>query len=201
MASTGALGLAACLGSVDRAYSDGGAGTETGSTTDDDATADVQAEAARGMDGGMAQEPDATMIGETGSAETSLPPADARVDVGTGQTFDCNGTTVTSCANCPSKPIECVFCAGGGQGGGGHPGVCGAQGSACSSSTPKGAMVCTCPGGVGGNVSLCPAPFQVCTYVGTIGGMYYCQTCGEMGSNMETCKGGGHCSDVTGMCN
>jgi hypothetical protein len=134
------------------------------------------------------------VIEEMAPAETS-PPVDAPVEVGPpGQTFDCNGATVTSCAACANQPIECVFCASDG----GHPGVCGPQGMYCSNSAPSGAMTCNCNGGVQGNLGACPAPFQVCTY---IGGQFYCQTCGEMGSNMEMCKGGGHCSDVTLTCN
>jgi hypothetical protein len=198
-----ALGPAACLGSVDRAYSDGGA--DTSPATGDDATVDVTvdapvdapAESAPGMDGGGAQDGDAMMVKETAPTEAS-PPTDAPVDVvTTGQTFDCNGTMVTSCASCPSKPVECVFCANNNM----HPGVCGAQGMYCSNSAPGGAAVCTCNGGIGGNLAACPAPFQVCTYIGTIGGMYYCQSCGEMGSDMGTCKGGGRCSAATETCN
>jgi hypothetical protein len=195
--STGALGLAACLGGVDRNYADGGA--DGSPTTGDDATVDAPpvdapVEAAPAMDGGGSQDGDAMAVEETAPTEAS-PPVDAPVDVVTGQTFDCNGTTVTSCAACQGKPTECVFCANDG----GHPAFCGSQGMYCYSSAPSGAMACTCPGGINGNVGLCPAPFQVCTYSGGIGGMFYCQTCGEMGSNMKACKGGGQCN-VTGTC-
>lgn len=194
--SAGAFGLAACLGSVDRTYANG---SEAGSTTGDDATLDSPAEVAPGMDGGVSQDgdADAMVIEENAPTETSPPLTDAPVEVGpTGQTFSCNGTTVTSCANCTGKPVECVFCASDG----GHPGFCGAQNMYCINSVPAGAMACTCNGGAQGNVGQCPAPFQVCTYSGGIGGMFYCQTCGENGSNMEACKGGGHCSASTGTC-
>jgi hypothetical protein len=191
-----ALALAACLGSVEREYvTDSGA--DAGPTTGDDATVDAPAaEAAPGTDGGVARDGDAMVVEEMAPAEAS-PPADAPVDVEAGQTFSCNGTTVTSCANCPSKPIECVFCANNGS----HPGVCGPAGTYCTNSAPTGASVCTCPGGTTGNLGVCPAPFQVCSFIGGIGGNWYCQTCGETGSNMETCKGGGKCNDMTGMCN
>jgi hypothetical protein len=194
--STGALGLAACLGSVNRQYSEGG--TEAGPTTGDDATVDSPpAEGAPGMDGAVARDGDAMVIEEMAPPETS-PPTDAPVEVGPpGQTYDCNGQMVTSCANCTGKPVDCVYCTNGGA----HPGVCGPQGMLCNTSAPGGASVCTCNGGVQGNVASCPAPFQACTYIGTIGGMFYCQTCGEMGSNMEACKGGGHCNATTGVCN
>jgi hypothetical protein len=197
--STGALGLAACLGGVDRYYPPDDGGADTGPATGgDDATLDAPvegtAEATPGMDGGMAKDGDAMAVVETGPADTSPPPTDAPAEVGPpGQTFDCNGTMVTSCASCTGKPIECVFCGSGGT----HPGVCGAAGQYCSNSAPGGATTCTCPGGPGGNVMLCPAPFQVCTFVV---GQFYCQSCGEMGSNMGACKGGGHCSDVTNTC-
>jgi hypothetical protein len=148
------------------------------------------------MDGAMAQgDGDAMVIEEMAPAETS-PPVDAPAEVATGQTFSCNGATVTSCAACANKPTECVFCAFDG----GHPGVCGPQGMYCNGSAPSGANVCTCNGTGMGSLAQCPAPFQVCTYVMGFPGMFYCQTCGEMGSDMGMCKGGGRCSAATGTC-
>jgi hypothetical protein len=192
-----ALGPAACLGGVDREYADGGA--DTSSTTGNDATVDAPpdapVEAAPGMDGGVAQDGDATVADVMVLPESS-PPVDAPVEAPTGQTYDCNGQPVTSCAACANKPVECVFCASDG----GHPGFCGPQGMYCINSAPSGAMGCTCPGGPSGNVALCPAPYQVCVYSGGIGGTFYCQTCGDNGSNMGACKGGGHCNGFTGMC-
>jgi len=188
--SVGALGLAACLGDDDRVYEDGGAGPTTG----EDATVDAPAEVAPGMDGGLVQDGDAMVVEEMTPADVG-PPVDAPIEAPTGQTFSCNGTTVASCANCPNSPVECVFCANDG----GHPGICEPKNAYCTA--PSGATVCTCPGGIGGNLSLCPAPFQVCTYVGTIGGMFYCETCGAIGSGMAMCKDGGHCNAATGLCN
>jgi len=166
--------------------------------TGDDAAVDVPVEGAAestpGMDGGAAPDGDATAVEEMTPPNEASPPVDAPVEA--GQTFSCNGTMVTSCASCTGKPIECVFCGQNGT----HPGVCGPANMYCSSSAPGGATTCTCNGGVQGNLAACPDPFQVCTYIGSIGGMYYCQTCGEMGSNMGACKGGGHCNDMTGLC-
>jgi len=182
--STGALGLAACLGSVDRSYLTDDGGAETGN----DATVDSPAEAAPGMDGGVTQDGDAMVVEEMPPAETGPPPTDGPAEVGTtGQTFSCNGQPVTSCATCTGKPIECVFCADDG----GHPGVCGAGGY-CSGSAPPGSSTCMCPGGV----AQCPAPFQVCNF---IAGQNYCQSCGEMYTTTAACKGGGHCS-TSGTC-
>jgi hypothetical protein len=188
--SSGALGLAACLGSVDRVYPDGGGG-ETGPAMGDDATVDSPAEAPAmpGMDGGVAQDGDAMVVDAMAPADTSPSPPDAPVDDGTtGQTFSCNGQTVTSCATCMGKPVECVFCAQDG----GHPGVCGTGNSYCSGSAPSGSGTCTCPGGV----AQCPEPFQVCNF---IAGQNYCQSCGEMYTTTAACKGGGHCS-TNGTC-
>jgi hypothetical protein len=197
--SLGALALAACLDSVDREYV-GDSGGDAGPTTGNDATADAPVEATPpGMDGGGgAPDGDAMVIEETAPVEASHP-TDAPSDVGTtGQTYSCNGTMVSSCASCANKPVECVFCGGGGT----HPGVCGPAGMYCSSSTPPSATTCTCSGGVSGNLGACPDPSQVCTFISSgIGGNWYCQTCGEPGSNNETCKGGGKCSSTTGMCN
>jgi len=194
--STGALGLAACLGGVQRTYLGDDGGAETGPVMGNDATVDAPAEgaveAAPGTDGGGAPDGDAMMIEDMAPPKEVGPPVDAPVEA--GQTYSCNGTMVTSCASCTGKPIECVFCANNGT----HPGVCGPPNMYCSSSAPGGASTCTCNGGVQGNLSACPDPSQVCTY---IGGMFYCQSCGEMGSNMGACKGGGHCNATTGMCN
>lgn len=138
------------------------------------------------------------MVQETMPAEVGPPvdadagPPDAPAEVGpTGQTFACNGQQVTSCANCANNPIECVFCASDG----GHPGVCGPGNQYCSNSAPGGAMVCNCPGG---NVAQCPGPSQVCSYVFN---SWYCQACGEMGSDMRPCKDGGQCNGMTLTCN
>lgn len=185
----GAISLAACLGGVDRIYATD-SGADAGSTTGGDATMDAPPQTEGGTDGGRTPDADAMIAQETAPAETG-PPADAPADVATGQTFSCNGKMVTSCANCMNNPIECVYCANDG----GHPGVCGPQGQYCTNSAPSGASVCNCPGG---NVAQCPAPFQVCSFVVNA---YYCQSCGEMGSNMETCKDGGRCSDTTLTCN
>jgi hypothetical protein len=192
VASTGSLGLAACLGGVQRNYvTDGGAeGPATGDDVAVDAPVDGAAESTPGMDGGGAPDGDAMTVGETTPPNEASPPVEA------GQTFSCNGTMVTSCASCPGKPIECVFCGQGGT----NPGVCGPANMYCSNSAPGGATTCTCNGGAQGNLAACPAPFQVCTYIGMLGGQFYCQTCGEMGSDMEVCKGGGKCSDMTGKC-
>jgi hypothetical protein len=188
--STGTLGLAACLGSVERNYLTDDGGAETGAGMGDDATVDALAEGAPldGTDGGVTQDGDAMVIEEMPPADTSPPPTDGQAEVGTtGQTFSCNGTTVTSCATCTGKPIECVFCAQDG----GHPGVCGAGGY-CSGSAPPGSGVCMCNGGL----AQCPAPFQVCNF---IGGGNYCQSCGEMYTTTDPCKGGGYCG-TNGTC-
>ena len=190
-----ALGLAACLGSVDRNYVSADGGSEGSSAMGDDATVDAPAESSPGTDAGGAQDADAMAVQETAPPDAgppidASPPDDAQPEVGTGQTFSCNGQTVTSCAGCQGNPLECVYCANDG----GHPGVCGPAGMYCTGSAPPNAAVCNCPGG---NAGQCPAAFQVCTY---IGGAFYCQTCGEMGSDMEPCKDGGHCSGMPPTC-
>ena len=187
--ATGTLGLAACLGGVQRNYLGDDGGTETGPGMGDDSTVDSPAEAAPAdvMDGGVTQDGDAMVIPEATPAETG--PPDGPAEVGPpGQTFSCNGMTVTSCATCMGKPVECVYCASDG----GHPGVCGQGNMYCSGSAPTGSGTCTCPGGV----AQCPAPFQVCNF---IGGGNYCESCGEPYTTTVACKGGGHCS-TNGTC-
>jgi hypothetical protein len=181
------LGAASCLGSVDRIYSDGGAGPGNVDATVDAVAFDVLA--AEGSDGGGGSQ-------DVTSAETSTPesggPVDAATDAeaGGGQVYMCNGQPVTSCGSCGNSTVECVFCGPGGS----HPGVCGPKGMYCTSSAPPGASVCECPGN---NLASCVAPFQACVMIGATD---YCQTCGEMGSDGRPCKGGGTCNAATGTC-
>jgi hypothetical protein len=191
--AAGGLAGVACMGSVDRVYTDGGSapgsdatladgGTEAGQGTGEGAGDDAAPDAYTGAD--------ATSSSDAASDAGPDAQADAPFD---GQVFNCNGTSVTSCAACTGKTQECVYCASDG----GHPGVCTMQGQLCSNpgSAPPNAMVCTCPGG---NVQSCPAPFQTCT---PLFGTNYCQTCGEQYSDTHACKGGGTCHAATGTCN
>jgi hypothetical protein len=182
--ATISLGAAACLGSVDRNYDDGETGTDAvaeASAADDVTTAESAADGGGGAD---------VTVVETGPSEAGN--LDAPPEAQSGQVYACPGQSqpVTSCAGCGNNTVECVFC---GQDGG-HPGVCGAKGSYCTSSTPPNSAVCNC---AGLNPSFCVAPNQVCNMIGPGD---YCQACGEMGSDGRPCKGGGKCSESTGIC-
>jgi hypothetical protein len=196
-AALAALCFAACLGSVNRVYDDGGTGAPSdGSVAPETASGSDDGSGGDGSSSGAASDasndvgPDVAKS-EVGSPETG-PAPDAATEAATGQTYACNGTQISSCAACSSGTIDCVFCMG--PGGDPHPGVCGTKGQYCQSVAPAPASVCTCPGN---NVSACPTPFQVCAFAV---GQYYCQTCGETGSNGHLCRGGGTCNEQTGTC-
>ncbi len=201
--------LAACMGSVDRVYDDGGApsgvdssidgraaggGLEAGESGSGSGSGGVDATTDATTDGATDATSDATKdaasdaaAGNDVQAESGHPP-DAASDAATGQTYACGGQQVTSCAGCASGTVDCVFC---GQAGS-HPGVCGSKSQLCSQSTPAQSTTCNCQ-----NDGDCPAPFQVCT---PFGPQSYCQTCGENGSDGKTCKGGGTCNASSGQC-
>jgi hypothetical protein len=188
-------GAAACMGSVDRVYDDGGndAASDTAPAPD---VASGGADGAGGADASIDvpdDGPNDASAPETAPQEASVAP-DAPPDVVTGQVYSCNGQPVTSCAACGNNTVECIFCAADG----GHPGVCGAKGQYCQTSQPPNASVCNCPGTTG--AASCPAPFQVCSTIG-FPPTNYCQACGELGSGNEACKGGGTCNQQLGTCN
>jgi hypothetical protein len=182
-------GMSGCLGSVDRVYesADGGAATPSDATTESSVAPDAPT-----LD--VAQPGDSGTVADATFDVVVTPDAgvepDAAPDAGAGQTYQCGTQTVTSCSSCTGTTLDCVYCGAGDT----HPGVCGAPNMYCSSSAPNGAAVCNCPGN---DLGSCVAPFQVCT---NIAGTFYCQSCGEMGSDMKPCKGGGTCNQATKTC-
>ncbi len=106
-----------------------------------------------------------------------------------GMTYACDdgGTTTDCLTGCSGKPVACVFCAAFNP----NEGFCGADDTSCSDpSLPFGYGACSCF--LGG----CVASNQICSGFYA----YDCLSCGEPGTDGQSCGGGGTCDQSTATC-
>jgi hypothetical protein len=156
-----------------------------GKTTDDASDAHDHSDAAESGD-------DSSHPADAGkdSGKDSSGGSEGGGDSATGITYACDdgGTTTTDClTGCSGSPVSCVFCRTF------SPDVatCGKEGKACSdTSLGFGYGPCGC------FLMSCVASDQICSGFPA----YQCQSCGEPGTNAQTCQGGGTCDEATATC-
>ena len=100
----------------------------------------------------------------------------------------CNNVPVADCTECgtrtnPPETHPCVDCADGG----GLVGHCTRPGVSCGI---VGGEICPC---ANNDPATCPMSYQTCAGSG-------CETCGDLITDGQPCKGGGTCNADAGVC-
>jgi hypothetical protein len=114
------------------------------------------------------------------------PPADAPVQADVLTACDatlCGSTCVPDCTMCGQLSVTCYAC----DGGGAPVAICGSMSSSAFCLNGNYAH-CMC-----GQPSDCPGDNQVCTGND-------CTSCGEMGTDMQSCAHGGRCNQQLAQC-